>query len=335
MKKKNFLYYLFYPILIILEWLLVPKNSRAKVRDGFETLFVAFFMAMVLRAYVLQAFYIPSSSMESTLLIGDHLIANKVIFKLFKPERYDIVIFQYPEDKEFPEPEYNYIKLAGAIFWNKTEKNFFKKFHYYMPKDFIKRCIGLPGDVVEVTVKNNQKIVLINSEKEKFDGFQHISNQFEPIRDYFGPVRVPAKNSVFKLSDCNIYELFFISQYFSFYNKNFKFDYNVYLNNELVDYITLPNGYNLSFKEQKLFNLMYYYQACKLFNIDIHIKFFNFFLDDKKIEEVKFSEDCYFVLGDNRDNSKDSRFWGVLPENFLKGTALFNYWPVNRIKLIK
>lgn len=321
---------IFSPIIYLLEWMLVPKNSRAKFRDGCETLFVAFFLAMVIRAYILQAFYIPSSSMENTLLIGDHLIANKVKFHLTNPKRYDILIFQYPEDPINPEPENNYIKLAGAIYWNKSEPNLFKKFTYYMPKDFIKRCIGLPGDVIEIKKKN----VYINNSLETFDKFQHIFNDFEPVRDYFGPVSIPAKGTVYNLKEINVYQLFIIQQYYSFYNEKFEFKYDIKINNEKVDKLALPNGYTINFENLKLYHIIYFYQICKFYNYDIKLDFYDFKLNTRKINDVKFDENCYFALGDNRDNSKDSRFWGALPDHFLNGTALFNYWPITRIKII-
>ena len=109
------------------------KKQKSKVREYAETLIIALFIALFVRAFVVQAFKIPSSSMKPTLLVGDHLLVNKFIygiripltdtkvFRFSKPQRGDVIVFKYPKDPS---------------------------------KDYIKRVIGLPGDTVEI--KNRQ-----------------------------------------------------------------------------------------------------------------------------------------------------------------------------------
>lgn len=105
-----------------------PKWSKV-LRDWVEALLFALILALFIRSFVVQAFKIPSGSMLQTLQIGDHLLVNKFIygiklpftditmFPVSDPESGDIIVFEYPKDPS---------------------------------KDFIKRCIGLPGDVIEV-----------------------------------------------------------------------------------------------------------------------------------------------------------------------------------------
>src|SRR5512146_3347206 len=107
-------------------------GRKGKVREYVEAFAVALLIALVVRSLVIQAFKIPSSSMEDTLLIGDHIFVNKFIYgyhipftngrilQLRAPKRGDIIVFVFPEDKS---------------------------------KDFIKRVIGVPGDTVEVRRK--------------------------------------------------------------------------------------------------------------------------------------------------------------------------------------
>jgi signal peptidase I len=102
---------------------------KSVVREYFETIIIAVVLALFMRTFVVQAFKIPTGSMEPNLLIGDHLLVNKFVFAptLSSAERAilpitgirrgDIVVFKYPEDTE---------------------------------RDFIKRVIGLPGETVEV-----------------------------------------------------------------------------------------------------------------------------------------------------------------------------------------
>lgn len=105
------------------------KKQKSKVREYAETLIIALLIALFVRAFVVQAFKIPSSSMEPTLLIGDHLLVNKFIYgiripltdkkilRFSEPQRGDVIVFKYPKDPS---------------------------------KDYIKRVIGLPGDTVEI-----------------------------------------------------------------------------------------------------------------------------------------------------------------------------------------
>ncbi|MFQ5896366.1 MAG: signal peptidase I, partial [Nitrospinota bacterium] len=93
--------------------------SRAKsaLREYAEAILIALLLALVVRAFVVQAFKIPSGSMENTLLVGDHILVNKFLYYFAEPQRGDIIVFRYPRDES---------------------------------RDFIKRVVGLPGEVVMV-----------------------------------------------------------------------------------------------------------------------------------------------------------------------------------------
>ena len=181
--------------------------KKSVVREYFESLVIAVVLALFVRTFVFQAFKIPTGSMEPNLLVGDHLIVNKMIFapaltgleRALLPGRAiargDVVVFKYPEEPE---------------------------------RDFIKRVIGLPGDRLEV----RKKTVYING--EPID---------EPYAQRMGPPR--------PLTAADLRE-----------------NYGP---------VTVPS-------------------------------------------------DQYFMMGDNRDNSEDSRFWGFLPKSYVKGQALFIYF---------
>jgi len=207
-----------------------PKPPKGFIREWVEAILVALVIALVLRTFVVQAFKIPSSSMEDTLLIGDHLLVNKFIFgtkapfmdgrflQIREPERGDVIVFEFPPDT-FDE------RLA---FWQK--------------RDFIKRVIGLPGDKVEV----RDKTVFINDkefhvEQEVFKDSSLRDRCFE-IGDWRKRMRIPSSRE----RDCMLPT-------------------------------TVPEGH-------------------------------------------------YFVLGDNRDRSHDSRFWGFVPMENIKGLAFIKYW---------
>ncbi|MBJ6727417.1 signal peptidase I [Geomesophilobacter sediminis] len=182
-------------------------KTKSTTREYIESLLWALLIAMVVRYCFVEAFKIPSGSMEDTLLIGDHLFVNKMVYgiklpfsdkrilRIHAPERGDIMVFQFPEDRS---------------------------------KDFIKRVIGVPGDQVEV----RDKQVFVNGVPYRNPHEVHKESGIIPRdaapRDNFGPVRVPAGS--------------------------------------------------------------------------------------------------YFMMGDNRDRSYDSRFWGFVTDSDIKGKAMIKYW---------
>lgn len=106
-------------------------------------LIIAFCMAVLLRTFLVQAFFIPSGSMEPTLQIGDRVLVNKVVYDLWQPERGEVVVFR-GTDKWAPEvvPAPTSSGLFGRI-----GRGFGDLVGFSEPseKDFIKRIIGVPG----------------------------------------------------------------------------------------------------------------------------------------------------------------------------------------------
>ncbi len=136
-------------------------------REYLEALIIAIIIALFIRTFVIQAFKIPSGSMEPTLLIGDHIFVNKFIYgfrvpflkkrvlTFTKPKRGDIIVFIFPEDRS---------------------------------KDFIKRVVGVEGDVIEV----RNKVLYVNGVPQDEPYVQHVDDGvIIPQRDNFGPYRVP------------------------------------------------------------------------------------------------------------------------------------------------
>jgi signal peptidase I len=157
----------------------VRKKKKSGLRENIEAILVAIVLALFIRTFVIQAFKIPSGSMKETLLIGDHILVNKFIYgikipftqktiiPIKTPKSGDIVVFEFPEDPE---------------------------------KDFIKRVIGVAGDVVEVHDKKvyvNHK--LLNHDHGIYTDPYSFPASVQP-RDNFGPVRVPP-NSFFVMGD--------------------------------------------------------------------------------------------------------------------------------------
>lgn len=147
-------------------------------RETAEAVIVALALALFIRTFFVQAYKIPSGSMLPTLQVGDHLLVNKLVYGLrvpvtgkryfdfFTPERGDTIVFVYPEDPD---------------------------------KDFIKRVVGIPGDVIEIRNKqlfrNGQPV---DEEDEPYA--QHLEPLRPGPRDNWGPETVPERH-VFVLGD--------------------------------------------------------------------------------------------------------------------------------------
>jgi signal peptidase I len=150
-------------------------DKKKFIKEYLEPIVIAVLIALFIRAFIVQAFKIPSGSMEPTLLVGDHIFVNKFIygvkipfmdkkfFQFKKPERGDVVVFIYPKDRS---------------------------------KDFIKRVIGTEGEKVEI----HHNKIYINDELIN-DPWGHYDEKKDSIiMEEYGPEIVP-KNSLFVLGD--------------------------------------------------------------------------------------------------------------------------------------
>ena len=213
---------------------------KSTSREYGEAIGTAVLIALFLRAFVVEAFKIPSGSMIPTLQVGDHIFVNKFIYgvripftdikigsSIRRPRRGEVIVFIYPKDPE---------------------------------KDFIKRIVAVAGDTVEM----RDGVVLVNDkpvERAPADGeclyqdYDEGNDQWEErsceaVEEHVGPNR-----------------------YTTIYNKGL---------------ISLGPSHAMSPR--------------------------------------RVPDESVFVMGDNRDNSHDSRFWGAVPEHMIKGKAMVIWW---------
>ncbi len=154
-------------------------SKKGKIRENLEALFIAVLLALFIRAFVVQAFKIPSGSMQNTLLIGDYILVNKFIYgvkipftditviPVKKPKKGDIIVFRFPKDPS---------------------------------KDFIKRVVAVGGDTVEIKGKK----VYVNGELQTGEYEVHTDNRmmqpWNGPRDNFPPTTVP-EGKLFVMGD--------------------------------------------------------------------------------------------------------------------------------------
>jgi signal peptidase I len=113
------------------------KTFRREFWEWIKSLAVAFVLAMLIRQFFFQAFKIPSSSMEPTLQVGDHLIANKLVYRFREPARGDVLIFRFrdPQDRLAPADDGRLLSLFQAR---------------RAQRDLVKRIVGLPGETIRI-----------------------------------------------------------------------------------------------------------------------------------------------------------------------------------------
>ena len=172
----------------------IPQAMRIAIVETLDACLFAALLSLVIITFIVQAFYIPSGSMEPTLMIDDRILVAKFIYRLEPVHRGDVVVFRYPLNPQ---------------------------------RDFVKRVIGLPGD--RVGLKDG--VVYVGDRAISERGYT-----IKPDFGNYGPVMVPAHQ--------------------------------------------------------------------------------------------------YFVLGDNRNNSEDSRFFGYVPRANVIGKAMFIYWPLPRVGFV-
>ena len=206
--------------------------KKSTAREYFESLVITVILALFGTTFIVQAFKIPTPSMEDNLLVGDHLLVNKFAFgargsildpilPLKQIRRGDVIVFKYPKD---------------------------------LTKHYVKRAIGLPGDRIKIVDKQ----VFVNDVPLAEPYKIHKSppgSYADPFRDFFPPKPHPGR--VFRSLD----------------------------------------------DEDP-----YWYE------------------DFTKDGEIVVPPGQYFAMGDNRDNSADSRYWGFVKRELIVGKALIIYW---------
>ena len=183
-----------------------PRQKSA-AREYAEALAIALVLAIFIRTFFIQAYKIPSGSMEPTLLIGDHILVNKMIYGVRMPD--SILGLEIPGV-----PYGQYLMHFEAIHRSDVVV-------FVVPpdrtKDFIKRVIGLPGDTIQV--KNGHVWLNAQAMDDPHGHFEVSDRDRSPIspRDNFGPVQVPS-GKIFVMGDNR--DRSYDSRFWGFVDKN-------------------------------------------------------------------------------------------------------------------
>ncbi len=295
------------------------RSETAGVFHFTKDMVSALVMALIAIVYVIQAFKIPTGSMENSLLIGDFLLGLKFIYGA------PVAPFLYAKFPGFTDP-----KPGDVII-----------FKYPGPekKDYIKRCVAGPGQTIRI---DDMKVTVDGKELVLPPRGQYIrGGMLDPQIRQFEPLRVPKKGDTLQCSP-EIDARHFIFYKHLLHQENPRADVTckvqLYINGEFSNNLKVINigGMDRSFNDldfNRFFNWV---------DIDNIEKYLARQFGDKTVEVKKLilingaivrsyvcKYDNYFMMGDNRDNSTDSRYWGFLNRNFVKAKAFILYFSLD------
>ena len=303
----------------------------------------ALVMALIAIVYVIQAFKIPTGSMENSLLVGDFLLGLKFIYgapimpysrelginqrlpAVSNPKPGDVVIFKYP----------------GAD-----------------NKDYIKRCVAGPGSTLQI----NDKELIVDGKVLNLPPrgkFVRNGDLDHSSINHFAPLYIPKKGDTIKPSSLALREFLYFKHLIHQENprKKITVQYQLYLNGTYSNHRTFPlygtgpsvtlidlhenrlEGRDPRTGRRSYFNLnnidnwteldMFLNNIKALFANEAPEFRYSIFMDGKPVDSYKVRYDNYFMMGDNRDNSLDSRYWGYVNFNYVKAKAFILYFSLD------
>lgn len=352
------------PIIYVFLWpfsflKLVPKLDHHLVYEWGDALWFATLAATVIRSYFIEAYTIPTSSMEKSLLVGDFLFVSKFHYGTRLPVTPLAFPFSHntlpltdstPSYLRFMKMPYKRLPALTTIH-NNDVVVFNYPFEDGRPFDkkenYIKRCLGIPGD--SLAVRNGQVFIhntpAENPKKMQFkyyvkfneDGywsektFQNLLTKY----DISEGENLPHGNLTFAFPLTYANKLSLekeqgIAKIDSLFSRNGEYQDYLFPHNPAyswsVDFygpIYVPKAGSVVKLDSLQFSL--YERVIRVYedHPDFQMKNGKFILDGKEITEYTFRYNYYFMMGDNRHNSADSRFWGFVPETNIVGKALF------------
>jgi len=308
------------------------RNEKEGLLNFSKEMISALVTAFIFIVYVIQAFTIPTGSMEKSLLVGDFLLGLKFIYGA-------------PVLPDIPFVWENYWKFPGVTDPKRGDVMIFK-YPGGERKDYIKRCVAVAGDSVEIDVKklivNGKELTPPPNARWEYGG------NLRPGVKNFAKLYIPRKNDTLNLKNAELREFIFYKHLVYQENPRARIRDEYRLIIDGVDFsdsaITVRvDGQYMSGKfADNDFDRLAFYSDWTLYEYYFNLFSQQFSLEqDVKIEKKLFLNgnpvetyicryDNYFMMGDNRDNSADSRYWGFLNRNFVKAKAFIIYFSLKK-----
>jgi|SRR5690554_3789407 len=365
----------------------VKSYKKSKSREWADAITFAVIAATLIRAIYIEAFTIPTSSMEKSLMVGDFLFVSKVnygsripntpiffpfahhtlpftesvksyseliklpytrLFRFQDIKRNESVVFNFPAGDTVVVQHQN--QTYYQMIRDRGRKNIWQKFDVIQrPVDkrenYIKRCVGLPGD--EIKIENG--VLFVNgTEAYRPEGIQYSYlvktnggfRKDELLERDITEVRATQLPGIFEmnLTDENLNYISSLSHVekveiatksLGFYDDGRYMINPIFPNTDTTswteDYfgpIEIP--YKGKVVELTMANLPVYERIISVYEgHDLKVKDGDIYIDGKEVKQYTIEMDYYWMMGDNRHNSQDSRFWGFVPEDHIVGKAVF------------
>jgi len=364
-----------------------PEIKKSATREWVDAIIFAVVAASIIRMFLVEAYTIPTSSMEKSLLVGDFLFVSKISYGPKAPntpvsfpfvhhtlpltknvksyvdwvqlpyhrfpgltdiKHNDVVVFNFPVGDTVSEvyqsnrSYYSLIREYGRDRVNSNKRVFGDLVHRPVDKreNFIKRCIGLPGD----TIKIIDQQVYVNGEKNNSPG----KLQYKYI----------VKTDGSRLNTANLQKMGITEGVQQISNTEFLLTLTEEAKNKVQDFkivksvkpVNRPDGvrepyifpHDTAYKwnvdnfgplwipkkgstiKLNQQNIVLYKRAIEAYEgNELVVNDKGIFINGEMTDKYTFKMDYYWMMGDNRHNSADSRFWGFVPEDHIVGKAVF------------
>jgi signal peptidase I len=346
------------------------KDAKPKsfLREWADAIVFAVVAATLIRWLIMEAYTIPTSSMENSLLVGDFLFVSKFHYGTRTPK----TILQLPLTHQkiwftnipsyldwiqlptYRLPGISSVKREDVVVFNVPPKFLNDNIDYPvdLKTNYIKRCVGIPGDVLKVKdgqlivndtpIKNREgmQFSYIIVSKDEINERNFTALEIDP-EDYSYRGRTQDNKAVYQMfltpeRLAKVKSLPYVVSVATDPYQNQPHDL-IYPMAKLSSWtadnygpITIPSkGLTISVNDS---TMSFYGETIKNYEHlkDVKIENNKLIVDGKEIKEYTFQQDYYFMMGDNRHNSLDSRFWGFVPEDHIVGKAFFIWLSLNK-----
>jgi signal peptidase I len=263
------------------------SGESGKLRRYVYTIIITFITALFIRGFFLEAYRIPTGSMENTLLPGDFILVNKAAYNFSTPSYIPIINIEIPRIRLF--------QISKPARNNVVVFEFPGNANELTPVDresYVKRIIGEPGDLLQIIDKkiyisgreiSAPHLALFDTSDLRMGGRKGrgiFPSDKDWNKDNYGPLLIPYKGLTININSKSVKE------------------WGIIIDREIGRKAVSVEGTVIT-------------------------------INDKPVRDYTFKKDYYFVMGDNRDNSLDSRYWGFVSDDKIIGRAFLIYWSTN------
>jgi len=308
--------------------------NKKKIIHELKAIVYIVLSVLLIKVTVLEAYIVPTGSMENTIMTGDFLIGSRFVYGMRTPDwlgiPYTDIGFSIPY---YTFPAFKKPSVGDVLIFKYPRDKYVK---------YVKRCVAGPGETITV---NDKKLFVDESEIPMWENGKFIMPQSIPRtysqsdiflhskininKDNMGPIYIPKIGDSFKIDKDTDWKYLLPIMIMEGHTATLQDD-------DVTLRFTLQDQFEIGRRKENDRVLENYYPKGELITpwsnslVSRHFEFL--FIDGipiKDIKEFKVTQNYYWAMGDNRDDSLDSRYWGFVPENFILGEAIFSYFSLN------